>query len=353
MIPTQPWNEGVATMTDDNSGWGSPGEQPREQQPPGYHQGPGRPAAAPKPGVIALRPLGVGEILDGAVGYIRANPVATLGLAAIVTIVTQVVQVATGYLLASNVDPTAVTPGSFEDVAGLVAAGGTALLVTIVITFVALTVLSGLLIVVLSRAVLGQSASLGEAWAIARPRLPGLLGLTLLTVLIVVAVFLVPAILAVVLLAVAGGAATVAFGVLMVIAAVALAVYVGILLVMATPIYMLESTGVGGALSRSRQLVRGSWWRIFGIVLLAGVITVVITAIIAIPFELLGGGALGGGDALGEPVSLAGLVLSAIGAIIAGTVTAPFSAGVTGLLYIDQRMRREGFDLELARSAGR
>ena len=30
----------------------------------------------------------------------------------------------------------------------------------------------------------------------------------------------------------------------------------------------------------------------------------------------------------------------------------PFSAGVTSLLYIDRRMRREGLDLELTRAAG-
>jgi hypothetical protein len=36
---------------------------------------------------------------------------------------------------------------------------------------------------------------------------------------------------------------------------------------------------------------------------------------------------------------------------VATTVTAPFSAGITGLLYFDQRIRREGLDIELARTA--
>ena len=43
---------------------------------------------APKPGVIPLRPLGVGEILDGAISYIRANPGVTLGLSAVVITLT-------------------------------------------------------------------------------------------------------------------------------------------------------------------------------------------------------------------------------------------------------------------------
>jgi hypothetical protein len=38
-----------------------------------------------------------------------------------------------------------------------------------------------------------------------------------------------------------------------------------------------------------------------------------------------------------------------LGAIAAGTVTAPFLAGVLALLYIDRRMRGEGLDLVLRR----
>ena len=46
------------------------------------------------------------------------------------------------------------------------------------------------------------------------------------------------------------------------------------------------------------------------------------------------------------------LVITAIGSVIALTVTMPISAGVAVLLYIDQRIRREALDLELARAAG-
>ena len=38
------------------------------------------PAIAPKPGIVPLRPLGVGEILDGAFTSMRRYPKATLGL---------------------------------------------------------------------------------------------------------------------------------------------------------------------------------------------------------------------------------------------------------------------------------
>ena len=44
-----------------------------------------------KPGIIPLRPLTLSDIFNGAVGYIRANPKATLGLTAIVVVVMQIV----------------------------------------------------------------------------------------------------------------------------------------------------------------------------------------------------------------------------------------------------------------------
>jgi hypothetical protein len=43
-----------------------------------------------QPGIIPLRPLTLGDIFNGAVRYIRANPKATLGLTAAVVIVTQI-----------------------------------------------------------------------------------------------------------------------------------------------------------------------------------------------------------------------------------------------------------------------
>jgi hypothetical protein len=56
-----------------------------------------------KPGVIPLRPLGVGEILDGAVTTIRRNPGPMLGLSAIVAVLTQLLGVGLGYVLFQDV----------------------------------------------------------------------------------------------------------------------------------------------------------------------------------------------------------------------------------------------------------
>ena len=54
-----------------------------------------------KPGVVALRPLGLGDFFDGAFKTIRGNPTAMVGLAALVTTVFMVVPVIVTLALAA------------------------------------------------------------------------------------------------------------------------------------------------------------------------------------------------------------------------------------------------------------
>jgi hypothetical protein len=45
-------------------------------------------------------------------------------------------------------------------------------------------------------------------------------------------------------------------------------------------------------------------------------------------------------------------VTQAVASILSAAFVAPFTAAVTALLYIDQRMRKEAFDVELMARAG-
>jgi len=309
-----------------------------------------------KPGVIPLRPLGVGEIVDGAIAYIRANPAATLGISAVVVTITQLLQLPAQHLYLQGLQGLAVESDqapSLDDMAEAISGGLTIGVLGGFLGAIIVTLLTGLLIVVLSSAVLGRKLSLGKAWAAARPRLAGLLGLSLLTGLLIAAVVLigfVPVALAAV--ADAPTAITATLGLVLIPASLCLAVFLWVSWSMVTPAYMLEGIPVMAAFGRSYRLVRPQWWRVFGILLLAVVIATVIGGILAVPFSL--GGALveelaSDGESLGS--GLVSLMIGAIGTIIATTLTAPFSAGVTGLLYFDQRIRREALDIELARAA--
>ena len=55
----------------------------------------------------------------------------------------------------------------------------------------------------------------------------------------------------------------------------------------AAPALVLERTTVRAALSRSRRLVEGTFWRVWGIRALGWVLTTVLGFFIALPFELL------------------------------------------------------------------
>jgi hypothetical protein len=85
--------------------------------------------------------------------------------------------------------------------------------------------------------------------------------------------------------------------------------------------------------------VRGSWWRVFGILVVSGLIVVVPAVVV---LGLFGGFAP-------EPPDAEALVRTTLASIVIGTFVTPFVTGVTGLLYVDQRIRRERLDLELSR----
>ncbi|MEE1830285.1 glycerophosphoryl diester phosphodiesterase membrane domain-containing protein [Streptomyces sp. SP17KL33] len=327
---------------------------------PGWGGGWGGPPPTAKPGVIPLRPLGIGEILDGAVSTMRTHWRTVLGISLAVAVVTQIGVILLQGLVLNDAastdalnDPTA-TPGELGR-----ALGDTLLStsVVMVISLLGTIIATALLTTVTSRAVLGKSVTTAEAWRDARPQLLRLGGLTVLLLLIaglIMGVGITPGILLAAGGSTGGGVLLALFGGL---GAFVLTVWLMIRFSLASPALMLEKQGVRKSLSRSVKLVRGSWWRVLGIQLLAAIIAYVVASIVVIPFTFAGAALDGdgisgllatGGTALGWTY----LVISGVGAVIGSTLTFPISAGVTVLLYIDQRIRREALDLELGRAAG-
>jgi hypothetical protein len=318
----------------------------------------GRPPAA-KPGVIPLRPLGVGEILDGAVSTMRTYWRTVLGISLSVAVLIQVVLVLLqGFVLNDTVDTAALNDQSatLGEVGhamrnALISSG-----VVLLVSLLGLIIATALLTTVTSRAVLGRGVTVSEAWRDARPQVPRLFGLTLLLPLLVIAVIAVGT-LPGVLLAVAGPTrGGVALATLGGLAGAIVGLWLAIRFTLASPALMLEKQSVMKSLSRSAKLVKGSWWRVLGIQLLATIIANIVSSIILIPFSLIAGAV--SGDTTGGLLGSTGshgwtyLIISALGSVIGSMITIPITAGVAVLLYIDQRIRREALDLELARAAG-
>ncbi|MEV4946168.1 hypothetical protein [Streptomyces sp. NPDC053755] len=335
---------GQAPTPPPHSGWG------------GVQQGGwGKPPAA-KPGVIPLRPLGMGEILDGSVSTLRRYWRTVLTISVTVAVISQVVDIlAQRYLVPPPADinpdasPAEQLDQALDSFQSSLLALGPALLIALMATLVS----AALLTIVISRAVLGRPVTVATAWREARPRLLAMLGLTLLLPLMSVAIMsvgLLPGLLV-------GDAPGVALAVLGGLAAFVVTVWLMVRFSLSSPALMLERQGIVRSLKRSAKLVQGAWWRIFGITLLTQLLIFFVSMIIMVPFAVIA--IIADGTSMSAMVSDSTpefgwgyLIVMGIAGVITSAITYPISAGVTALLYVDQRIRREALDLELARAAG-
>ncbi|MFD3687230.1 glycerophosphoryl diester phosphodiesterase membrane domain-containing protein [Nocardiopsis sp. NPDC058631] len=317
--------------------------------------------------MVPLRPLTLGDILNGAFSLIRSNPRTTVGLSLIVMAVASIVSSVgfSGYMADYGTfldqvltDPVSVDPDSpFPFSAWSIAAvyGGSLL------SYAGIILVTGLLTTVIGLAVLGRKLSPSQAWAAVRDRLWSVLGLALLQILISFGLTLVLAtvvvggmVLGFVLIGTGGEGAGIAVVVLSLLlglgGGIALFAWITIRLYFAMPIVVLERLGPGQALARSWRLTQGSWWRVFGIVLLASMLIGFVSSLLSTPFTLIAvvPSFVFPGEAWAAVVS--GAVMF-VANVLVYSITTPFTVGVTTLLYVDLRMRREGLDLKLHSAA--
>ncbi|RCV55725.1 hypothetical protein DEF23_12090 [Marinitenerispora sediminis] len=304
-----------------------------------------------------MRPLTVGDIFNGAFSYIRANPRATLGLSLVVMAIAAIPS-ALGYgsltsdLTALQEQVSGQTTVAPEELFPFSTTTSVSLALSGLVSFAATTILSGLLAAVVGFAVLGRRVTLGEAVRTVRGRIGAVLGLGLITVaLSTLWTLLFFAVLVGGLLLTAvepvSGVISILLGLVLV---AVLGVWVYVKLAMAMPAVVLERVGPFRAMGRSWRLVRRSWWRLFGILLLAQLIASVVAQLLVVPFSLVSAVTLVVAEtAAWVPVVNAAAVY--VGTVLSSAVTSPFIAGATTLLYIDLRMRREAFDLQLRGAA--
>ncbi len=304
-------------------GWqAQPGwRQPGSAAPPGPAWGaPPYGFSAPRPGVIPLRPLGLGEVLDGAFTTIRRYPRPTLGIAAIIVVVQQALSFAADVAVRNVGLPVSDGASTLPWAAVFTLPGVVAFLVDAALT----ALLAGMITIVVGDAVLGRAQiSVAELWARARPMWWRLVGASILAGV----------------LPVLGLAALIVGG-----------VFLWGALALTMPALVLERSTVGGALRRSWALAVPDWWRVFGYRLLATIIATVVASIVVVPGAVIAGIAAsssGAGTSLGVPALAVVAVFSAIGSVF----TQPFLAAVLALIYVDRRIRAEALDIALVAAA--
>ncbi|MCX4744845.1 hypothetical protein OG455_04800 [Kitasatospora sp. NBC_01287] len=328
----------------------------------------------PKPGVIPLAPLGLGEVLNGVLTtlrrYVKALVLPLLGVALVATLLLAVYGVV-GYLATEHVfqglqdQPDGQLTDSQATAVGVLVVIGLPLLLLCYLLFSLVASTSGA--AVLRHAVLGRPVTAGQLWSQTRPFLWRVLGVQLLLGLGglgAVLVALLPAALAG--LATGSGAVFGVLAALLVPVALGCSCYVGIRLTLLIPVLVLEDRRPIAAIRRAWALNRGAWWRSLGIPLVMRALGSFAVQAICVPASMLGSMALAvsgstaqmdqyGDQATGAPSAFGVVVFIAVMLLALGVATlllAPVGPLTDGLLYIDRRIRREGLADTLAEAAG-
>ena len=260
-----------------------------------------------------MRPLSVGEVVDGAIKLYTRNAKVLIGAAAGVVVpllLLQAIVLLSVYTNGSDLGGSGfgqtATPG--EASARLGAAGIRELVAVIGSAFVVAACVKAI-----SDSYLGQVPRIGESLRFGARRLLPLIVLQILYVLGLIVGF--------VLLIVPG-------------------VYLYAAWSVASPALVIERRGPFHALGRSRRLVKGRWWGTAGVIFIANVLNAVIGGVVV---GVLTAVALNHHN----PSVLFAVSVTTLATAISQILLQPFVASITTVLYYDLRVRHEGYDIEL------
>ncbi len=323
-------------------GWRPPGQAPM--------------GAAHKPGALPLRPLGLSDMFDATFKIIRFNPKATVGSAVLVAAISMSIPVLITAALSIGLDLSLDASSSGEvstaEIAGFIGAIGS-LVIGGFLQSIGLILVTGMIARVCAAAAIGRRLGLVEAWGETRGRRWKLIGLTLLLALmLIVAISAYAAVWVAVVLLSQEVWQMIVFGLVSVPVFAAFMAWFWIrVYYLPVPALMLEDVGIRGAVGRGFALTRHQFWRTFGIALLTVFVAQIAGSILSLPISFLGQGALAAGAPTESALFL--LVLSqAASSVVAAAFVSPFTATMVSLQYLDQRMRKEAYDVELMTRAG-
>lgn len=285
-----------------------------------------------------IRPLGFGEVLDGAFALYRRHfvdffltaliPLAPFGI----------------FYARLMADGAAFDPAAGDAMAGLAGAMSLVSMLIMLIVYGALTRQA-------AQAYTGSEVSIGDGFGYGLRKTVPLLLTTIASLIILIVVWMVLGMgvaFVVGALTVFSSVAAVLVGVVTGLAALVLSAALFASLFAVGTAVVIEGAGPVAAIRRSWRLARGARGRIAGILFVSWLITAL--ASFGVMF------ALGFGQAIIDPDSMAQattsqLYLQQAVSTLMGALTFPFSVVCMVLLYFDRRVRTEGYDIEAATEA--
>jgi hypothetical protein len=109
---------------------------------------------------------------------------------------------------------------------------------------------------------------------------------------------------------------------------------------LAVPVLLFERVGPLKALGRSFGLVKDRWWATFLIVIVCSLLVGVLGGVVSVLPSIVA-------EVAAPENALANAIAAVIGTTLSGVIIYPYYAAVLTILYFDQRVRKEGFDLQL------
>ncbi len=283
---------------------------------------------------VELRPLGVGEKLYAAFSLYRRNFGTLIAIVAVIVIPIQILAVIVGTVFSSEelpVDPetglTDLTAIDASFIAGFVA---TALLLAL-ISFIGTLLATAGVMKAIADDYLGEPPNWQDSLRFAFSKIGPLVAGMLLFALGVIGVFIAGTIGTVILALIAGPLALIGI--------IALFVFAVILVIswsIWVPAVVVENMSGAKALTRSNQLVKRRRWPVLGFLLVVYLIVGLVSFAAGAVLILL----------IPSESTAAESIVHTVLAIL----TTPFIAGAIVVLYFDQRVRVEAFDVDLLAS---
>ena len=293
-----------------------------------------------------LRPMSTGEILDRTFNLYRNNFALFAGIGALPAGLLLIVQ-----LIQSGMVASVRTPGHPQRVdAGLLAAGGIGIFFAVIAYMIGLAVAHGATVFAVSAVHLERTTTIGESYGRLRGRYGRVVWVIVQSSLRAfwpaAVLFMIAAICAGVMRAAKSGGASVMFGIFMFLALVAFVVGIFLYLryALAVAACVVEDIKASAAIKRSIFLSAGCRGQIVLIYFLVGIINSIVTWVFTIPAVLVAGLVAKGSPALAT-------LFTGLASFLAATLAGPIITIALSLVYFDQRVRKEAFDLQLMMAA--
>jgi len=257
-----------------------------------------------------LGPRNFGDIIGETFRIYGRNFLKLLAIVAIVEVILVVLGTILDFSLWQPIYMYIMSGGNIEFLAPFIGTFIVMGIILLVSYIVAYPLMTGALIHAVSEQYLRQAISIGQAYRFAWRRFGAMLGAWILAFLAVAAI-----------IAICISVVTFSWvGWICIVVGSVAAIYLMVGWIFLCQAALLEGLGPIAALSRSWALVKGDWWRVFGIVLVLVLIAVAIGAILGL--------------------------IPVVGETIGNILVAPIAMTSGTLLYYDLRVRKEGYSLE-------